>query len=148
MSKRPVGMYFVIVWFVIFSFIHLQTVRRIVFQYNVKSGIRFIFAAALVLLIWEIYGLFKLKSIPRWICIVLLGWWALSSLVKIPSITSPPFPSARNALIMKAILGGISLVNVVIIWYLSRPSFRNRCVQYCKEQDKRKQEQEITKKFV
>ena len=54
MSKRPVGMYFVIVWFVIFSFIHLQTVRRIVFQYNVKSGIRFIFAAALVLLIWEI----------------------------------------------------------------------------------------------
>jgi hypothetical protein len=135
MMKRPQGIYWVGVWMGIFGFMHSVGLRRLVALYSIQSGIpAIVMFAGLALLIWEIYGLIKLQPIQRWVGVIVFGWWAISSFIKIPYITSPPIPSERNAMIFKIILAIIGIINIVSIWYLVRPSFRKMCVQFVQEQ--------------
>ena len=132
---RPKGMLGIGIWIGIYGGIHLMGLRRAVSGYSPQSGVpAAVMIGGIALLIWEIYGLRSLYALQRWIAVGVFSWWGISMILKIPLIQSPPIVSATMVMVLRLQMLGIAIVNTLAIWYLVRPSFRRRCIQFVEEQ--------------
>ena len=104
----------------------------------------------LIVYVWLVVGLLRLKLGERWICMVVFGYLAAAMgfyLVKsvAPYLLNPSLLTSKRKVFLIATLFG-TLIHIIpsvaSIWYLSRRSFREFARQFVEERQRQKLERQ------
>jgi hypothetical protein len=136
--KRPRAFFLVAAWYALAIFLELAPLFRPVQSQKGASSQAILFTsllppAGLLLMIWLVVGLVKLKRFHRWFAVgffcvrTLFLVWSLTALLGGPSVQLPLHPRGYVFFIT---------TNLLCAWYLSRPGFRELADRFVAEREK------------
>lgn len=135
--KRPVGIYFVMVWLVMATSALIQPLNRIAEQFKEKNleipdYLTAAIGGSIVLLIFILVGLFNLENLNRWMAIGVFSIASLLSIFSFFAIGGLKKIAPLSFLILRV---GIVL-NILCIFYLTSSRFVKRSEEFRKEKAK------------
>jgi hypothetical protein len=135
--KRPKSIYLAATWCALALLIQVINLARLAKPYTETHQapplwLAWLEVIALVFVIWQVTGIIKLRRVRLWIAVIFMSLWSFSLTWNFG------FQLLKGAMYPFRIItfwAVLVSLNLSVIWYLSRKSFRLFAAQYAKERD-------------